>query len=81
MDILCKNGLLLVLAIFVGHCTTAQVKVSKQVSETYSMTNAGELHLENKYGNINLFGWDKDELSVVIDIVIDHKKKDNAQDL
>lgn len=81
MDTLCKKGLLLALAIFVSHAITAQVKVSKQVTETYSMTNAGELHLENKYGNINLFGWDKDEVSVVIDIVVNHKKRDNAQDL
>lgn len=81
MDTLCKKGLLLALAIFVSHAITAQVKVSKQVTETYSMTNAGELHLENKYGNINLFGWDKDEVSVVIDIVVNHKKGDNAQDL
>ncbi|WP_148232102.1 hypothetical protein [Maribacter sp. HTCC2170] len=81
MDTFCKKGLILALAIFVSQAITAQIEVSKQVTETYSMTNAGELHLENKYGNINLFGWDKDEVSIVIDIVVNHKKKDNAQDL
>lgn len=81
MDTLCKKGLWLAIAIFVSHSITAQVKVSKTIAETYSMTNAGELHLENKYGNINLFGWDKDEVSVVIAIVVNHKKKDNAEDL
>ena len=81
MDTLCRKGLLLAMAIFVSHSIAAQVKVSKKVTETYSMTNAGELHLENKYGNIDLIGWEKDEVSVVIDIVVNHKKRDNAQDL
>ena len=81
MDTLCKKGLWLVISIFASHLITAQVNVSKQVTETFSMTNAGELHLENKYGNINLFGWDENEVSVVIDIMVNHKKKDNAEDL
>jgi len=81
MDTLCKKGLLLVAAFFASHLIMAQVNVSKQVTETYSMTNAGELHLENKYGNINLFGWDKNELSVVIDVIVNHKKRENAQEL
>ena len=81
MDTLYKKGLWLVLAIFAGHLSMAQTTVSKQVTETYQMTNAGELHLENKYGTINFFGWEEDEVSITIDITVNHKKKDNAQEL
>ena len=81
MDILCKKLLAVALVLVIGQSVTAQEKVSKKISKTYPITNAGELHLENKYGNINLHGWDKDEVSVAIDITVNHRKKENAEDL
>jgi len=81
MDTLCKKLLWVALMLTLGQGLTAQERVSKKVEKTYAMTNSGELHLENKYGNINLFGWEKDEVSVVIDIKVNHRKRENAQDL
>jgi len=81
MDTLCKKLLWVALLLAIGQSVTAQVDVSKKLEKTYKMTDAGELHLENKYGNINLYGWDKDETSVVISIKVNHRKKDNAEDL
>jgi len=81
MDTLCKKLIWVALLLFIAQGVEAQVKVSKKVDKTYKMTNAGELHLENKYGNINLYGWDKSEMHVVISIKVNHRKKDNAKDL
>lgn len=81
MDTLCKKLLCLALVLVIGQTVTAQEKVSKKVTKTYAITNAGELHLENKYGNININGWDKDEVSVEITITVNHRKKENAEDL
>lgn len=81
MDTLCKKLLLVAFTLALGQGISAQEQVSKKVEKTFSMTNAGELHLENKYGNINLYGWDKDEVSVVIAISANHRKKENAEDL
>lgn len=81
MDTLCKKLLCVVLVFVVGQSVTAQEKVSKKITKTYAMTNAGELHLENKYGNINLNGWDKNEVFVEIAIRVNHRKKENAEDL
>lgn len=81
MDTLCKKLQWVALALTLGQGVIAQETVSKKIEQTYKMTDAGELHLENKYGNINLFGWDKDETSVVISIIVNHRKKENAQDL
>lgn len=81
MDTLCKKLLWLALVLVISNSVTAQEKVSKKISKTYALTNSGELHLENKYGDININGWDKDEVSVEIAITVNHRKKENAEDL
>ncbi|MFH6603786.1 hypothetical protein ACEZ3G_09890 [Maribacter algicola] len=81
MDTLCKKLLWIAMAVALGHGVTAQERVSKKLERSYTMTDSGELHLENKYGNINLFGWDKNEVSIVIDIEVNHRKRENAEEL
>ncbi|UJH67256.1 hypothetical protein [Allomuricauda sp. SCSIO 65647] len=63
------------------HVSTAQERVSKTVERSFPLTNAGELELENKYGNISVTGWEQDRVSVKIDIRVNHRKRDNARDL
>ncbi len=81
MDTLCKKMIWVALLLVIGGSVSAQENVSKKVERSYNMTDAGELNLENKYGNINLYGWDKDEVSVVISIEVNHRKKENAENL
>ena len=81
MDILCKKLKLFALAMLLGFTALAQEKVSKDISKTYPFTNAGELHLENKYGNINIYGWVKNEVSITVNITVTDKKRENAQEL
>lgn len=59
----------------------AQIEVSKKISETFTMTNAGELHIDNKYGDIVINGWDEDTISIDVEIMVTHKKRDNAESL
>ncbi|APQ18917.1 hypothetical protein A9200_05260 [Maribacter hydrothermalis] len=65
----------------VGFTAIAQEKVSKETTKTYPFNNTGELHLENKYGNINIYGWTKEEVSITINITVTDKKKEDANDL
>ncbi len=81
MDTLCKKLLWVALTLLFGHSVTAQEKVTKEIAKTYALTNTGKVHLENKYGNIMLFGWERDEVSVTINIAVSHRKKENAEDL
>ena len=81
MDILYKRLLLFAAAMVLGFAAMAQEKVSKKTTKTYPFSNAGELHLENKYGNINIYGWTKDEVSITVNISVTDKKKENANDL
>ncbi len=81
MATLYKTILCLAFVLFAVHISTAQERVSKSVEEYFPLTDAGTLQLENKYGNITVNGWDKDEVSVKIDIVVNRRKRDDARDL
>ncbi len=69
------------LLLFSVQVSTAQKSVSKVVEERFPLTNKGELRLENKYGNITITGWEQNEVAVKIDIRVNHRKRDNAENL
>ncbi|MEO9891122.1 hypothetical protein [Aurantibacter sp.] len=82
MDTHCKKLLWLALVLLLGQSVAmAQDTVSKEISKSYTMTNAGEFELENKYGNVHIYGWDQDKISVDIAITVSYRKRDNAQEL
>lgn len=49
--------------------TQAQVTSSKILSESYPMTSVGQLIVNNKYGNVEVNGWDKDSIQVTVNVV------------
>ena len=59
----------------------SQEVLTKTINEIYEMTHAGELHLDNKYGNITINGWEENDISIKIDIKVTNKKKENAKAL
>jgi hypothetical protein len=81
MDTLYKKLFFLMVLVICGHYTLAQEQVSKQLKEAYEMTNSGELYLENKYGDVTVTGWDRDNVSITVDITVTHRKLDNAKNL
>ncbi|WP_422080287.1 hypothetical protein [Ulvibacterium sp.] len=81
MDTFYKKLFVLMALVLYGHYTQAQEEVSKQLRETYEMTNSGELYLENKYGDVTITGWDRDNVSITVDITVTHRKLENAKNL
>ncbi len=59
----------------------AQETLTKKIEKTFKLTNAGELHLDNKYGNVTINGWNENKATVSIAIKVTNKKKDNAKAL
>ncbi|MGD1947144.1 MAG: hypothetical protein ACFB0A_12995 [Croceivirga sp.] len=55
--------------------------MSKTVKKTFPLTDTGELILENKYGNVTITGWDNDEVSIEMEIKVNHRKRDKAENL
>ncbi len=77
----CKKILWMALVLFTVHGAKAQERVQKTIEKSFPLTDAGELQLENKYGNITLKGWNQNKVSVAISIKVNHRKKENAEDL
>ncbi|MFI1744018.1 hypothetical protein ACH5TW_06110 [Flavobacteriaceae bacterium MEBiC06508] len=71
----------LLILVLVSYSIQSQEIVTKKIEKTFKMTNAGELHLDNKYGNVIISGWEENKASVVIDIKVNNKKKENAKAL
>ena len=63
------------------HCVVAQEKVHKTIEKSFPFTNSGAFQIENKYGTVRLKGWDQNKLLVKIEVTVNHRKKENAEDL
>ena len=65
-------------------CSThswAQQKVSKSIQKTFPLTNTGELHIENKYGNVIINGWNEKNIQINVEIQVTKKNKEDAKEL
>ena len=58
-----------------------QSRASKEIKNTFSLTDNGALFLSNKYGDIFINGWDKDSIQILTDIEVKGKKIDRAKEL
>lgn len=76
-----KSVLLGMFGLLVMLPMVAQEPISKKFAKSYDFSNDGEVNIENKYGKINLYGWDKDEISISLDITVDHKRKEDSKEL
>lgn len=71
-------GLLLLLT---SATVAAQEHVEKTIEKQFELEANGELHIDNKYGNITFTGWEQPKVKVVITVKVNHKKEENAKDL
>ncbi len=69
------------LTLIIGFSIQAQQRVSKKIEKTYAMTSLNELNLDHKYGDININGWEKDSIAIVVNIEVTHMKKEEADEL
>ncbi len=81
MDTFYKKPLLAISVMLFAFSVQAQQKVSKIISKDFTMAHMGKLRLDNKYGDVTITGWDKNKISIIVDITVIHKKKENAENL
>lgn len=81
MDTFYKKPLLVITLVLFAFSVQAQQKVSKKISKDFTMAYKGKLRLDNKYGDVTITGWDKNKISIIVDITVIHKKKENAENL
>ena len=78
-----KFKTLLLLVVF-GIAVTTSVqaqkdKVEKEYHKEYSVTANSQLYLENKYGNIDVRNWDKDQVTIDVVITVKHHDREKAE--
>lgn len=81
MDTRYKLTLWIAFLLFSGYMGMAQERVSKIVEREFQLSNSGELQIENKYGNIDVTGWEQNKVAIKISIKVNHRKKENAESL
>ncbi|MEM8847618.1 MAG: hypothetical protein AAGD17_11000 [Bacteroidota bacterium] len=81
MDTRYRLALWMAFMLFSAFVGTAQERVSKIVEKDFKLSNSGEVQIENKYGNIDVTGWEQDKVTIKVSIRVNHRKKENAQSL
>ncbi len=66
--------------LFAGH-VSGQHKVEKTLTYTFGMESGGTFVIDNKYGDVQIEGWDESKLSVEMSVTVHHKDKDKAYNL
>lgn len=77
-----------IITLFFALCITAgawaigpREKYEKTIDETFSISEKGTVHLENKYGNIDITTSDCDEVKLTVKIVVNARTKDKADEI
>ncbi len=58
-----------------------QNKVSKEIKEMASLSNDGQLYIENKYGDIFIDGWSRETIEITVEIEAKGRNLEKAKDL
>lgn len=72
-----KSGFILITAIFLLSTTLTAQEVTKEYHKEFAATRGTTLDLTNKYGNITIQNWDKNQ--VVIDVKVTVEMSDNER--
>jgi hypothetical protein len=54
-------------------------RVTRTFSELYPLTATGSLEVENRYGSVDIMNWDKNEISVEVEVTVAHPDRDLAE--
>ncbi len=66
--------------IFTTEAKKADVEKTKQISKNYSVNSEHVMNIENKFGEVKITTWEKNEVSVNITIKVDAKNDEKAQE-
>ena len=83
MNIFYKKFFLLLVSVTLSQFGVAQEKLTKTIEKTIPMNANSAFHIENKYGNIELTGWDKNSVEIIMNVKVYDKnnKEDQAMNL
>lgn len=74
-------ALLLVLPLGAGDLPTQRQDYEKNYSETFSVDGSGDVRLSNRYGEITVETWDRDEVKIDVRVKVSANDQDDADRL
>jgi hypothetical protein len=54
-------------------------KVTRNFQELFVLTDHASLEIDNRYGNVDIRNWEKNEISVEVDVTVSHSDRDIAE--
>jgi hypothetical protein len=74
-----KSGALLLLALLLVPATIRAEEVTKEFHKEYKTGPNTTLNIENKYGNVVIESWDKDQVIIDVKVTVNHPDLEKAQ--
>jgi hypothetical protein len=72
------SALFLTLLIVTSIVAVGQDKVAKTYQKEFSLTPNSDVYLENRFGQMNIENWDKNSISITIEIKVDYPESEKT---
>jgi len=73
-----KPSILWLLCMLLAGHISGQHKAEKQLTYSFGMEPSGSFVIDNRYGDIEIEGWDESRISIEMNVSVNHKDKDKA---
>lgn len=68
----------ILIAVFQFALATEGNEVSRSFEKSFPLTGHAKLEIDNRYGNIDIRNWEKDEISVSVNVIVTHSNRETA---
>lgn len=75
------SGLILTALTLSSLPASSQEKVAKTFQKEFALTDKSNIYIENRFGQVNIENWDKNSLSIVIEVKTDMLSNDKVEKL
>lgn len=75
----CKPKLLMLLAATLISFSIGAQEVSKDYHKEFKADKSTTLDLDNKYGDVNVTGWDNEQIVIDVKVIVKHPDKERAE--
>lgn len=76
-----KKLILLIATLTLSQTFVAQETISKTINKNLPINSDGKFYLNNKYGNVEIHGWEQDQLEIIMNVKVFDKKEEEALSL
>jgi len=75
------SAFLLSIAVFASQLAIGQEKVAKTFQKDFTLTAKSNIYIENRFGQVNIENWDKNNLSITIEVKTNMMSNDKIEKL